>query len=67
MNDRDTTYAHTASVTGVESERADPALEHQDTASGDATDRNEIELRRGRPGRHGPTTHDDTRIDRKGE
>lgn len=66
MNDRKKAYDHTSSVTGSRDENADPATEHQDTASGNTRDRNEIDARRGEPGPHGPSTHQDTSIDDKG-
>ncbi len=67
MNDREKAYEHRASVTGSSDDRNDPALEHQDTASGHTTGRNEIDARRGEPDSHGPSPRDDTRIDRTGE
>jgi hypothetical protein len=67
MSDRKKAYEHESSLTGTRGDDTNPATEHQDTASGDATRRNEIDARRGEPTDQGPSTSSDTRIDRAGE
>jgi hypothetical protein len=67
MSEHPKANKHIDSVTGGRGkDDQDPALEHRDTAHGQERETNEIEVRRQEPGKHGPTTHDDTRIDRKG-
>ncbi len=53
-------YTHQTEVSQGVDPASDPALEHQDLASGNSTDRNELnpELRTGQPNGRGPTTHD---------
>lgn len=59
---RDQAYRHQSTVVGTENDAStDPALEHQDPATGNAEQRNEIASDRGT----GPSTHDDTRTTRK--
>lgn len=64
MKEEKRAYEHEAEVTGTGD--GDPATEHQDTARGDAEDRNEIDAPHRGPEERGPTTRESTRIDRGG-
>lgn len=69
MTEKSDAYEHSGRMAGFRSDPSgDPAAEHNETASGEATERNEIDPeRRNEEKAYGPRTHKDTSFTRKSE